>query len=666
MRWDSLGLFWEDVPQTRARGAREIGPMPEIPRTGWVRPSEYPNLSAARILSYDVEAKDLELTSAGPGWGRGPGKHNIVGVSIAVHGASWYFPMRHETNPEENLDPEQTLRFLQHTLGDNRPKVGANLIYDYGSLLNEGVKVGGRQYDVQFAEALLNSETPSVSLESLSQKYLGTGKVSELLYEWLSTWMGGNPNEKQRKWIFKAPPSLVGPYAEGDAEQPLQILDKQWGLMHQRGVLDLFDIECRLIPLLVKMRMKGAPVDMNRAHEIYDTLTARAKIAEQELAHIAGMDVNPNSSDTIERAFKAHNIPIPMAFDKKTQSHKRSFAAPLLELVDHPITDKILEFRRTMKVANVFIKSYIINKQINGRVHCSFNPLKSDDSGARSGRFSSSDPNLQNIPVRTDEGKLVRKAFAAGQGAIWRKWDYSQIEYRLLAHHAVGTGASDLQARYRADPHTDYHEATIELVRVMTGVELDRRPAKTINFGLIYGMSKKELIKRLKLSIAEGNHLYESYHKAAPFIQKTMDAAKDEAVMYGNVQTLLGRRSDFILWGPARFDPGAPGLPYEEAILKYGAVERAFTHKALNRKLQGGAADIMKKAMVDCYDAGLFEEDACGIPILTVHDELDFEDFNDPDNKAWEEMRHIMENCVQTNVPIIIDDSKGPSWGEAD
>lgn len=666
MRFDSIGMFWEDRPATTRGGKRELGPMPDVPYTGWKAPTEYPNLSAAKIISYDVESKDPELTTAGPGWGRGHGKHSIVGVSIAVPGASWYFPMRHETHPEQNMDPEQTLRFLRHTLGDERPKVGANLIYDMGSLMNEGVIVRGRQYDVQFAEALLNSESPDVSLEALAQKYLGQGKVTDVLYEWLSSWVGGSAGPKMRKWIYKAPPTLVGPYAEGDAWQPLEILTKQWGPMHSRGVLDLFDLECRLIPLLVKMRMKGAPVSMDAAHRIYDDLSHQAKDVEARLAHVAGMPVNPNAGDTIERAFKAHNIPIPQTFDKKKQIHKKSFAAPLLELIEHPIAELIVEYRQLTKVANTFVKSYIINKQVNGLLHCSFHPLKGEGGGTRSGRFSSSDPNLQNIPVRTDLGKLVRNAFVAREGAIWRKWDYSQIEYRLLAHHAVGPGAAELQALYRAQPDTDYHEATIDMVKRMTGTDLDRRPAKTINFGLIYGMSQPELAKRLKLTKTVADDLFSNYHAAAPYVKATMQAAKEEAITFGNVQTLLGRRSDFILWGPKEWNPGAPGLPYQEAIVRYGAVERAFTHKALNRKLQGGAADVMKKAMVDCYEAGLFEEDACGIPILTVHDELDFEDFNDSDNKAWEEMRNIMQNCVQTNVPIVIDDSKGPSWGTAD
>lgn len=664
-RFDAIGMFWEDRPASRKTGAREIGPMPPIPETGWRPPTEFPNLSAAKIIGYDTETKDPELTTAGPGWGRGRG--HIVGVSLAVDdGTSWYFPMRHETQKELNMDPEQVLRFLRHTLGDNRPKVGANLIYDFGWLAAEGVHVGGRQYDVQFAEALLNSETPDVSLEGLSGRYLGAGKVTSILYDWLARWLGGAANERQRANLYRAPVTLAGPYAEADAALPIQLLNKQWSAMYTRGVLDLFDIECRLIPLLVKMRMKGAPVDLGKAEAVYERLGKEAAAIELDLKEIAGQPVNPAAGASIAAAFTRLGIPHPKTKDKRTKQEKVSFSADLLEAIDHPLTNKIVEYRQITKVRNTFIKSYILDKHVNGRIHCSFHPLKSDRGGARSGRFASSDPNLQNIPVRTELGALVRDAFVAGKGGRWRKYDYSQIEYRLLAHHAVGQGADDLRAKFVADPDIDYHALVQELVLELTGLDLPRRNIKTINFGLIYGMSTPELRKRLHLDQKGATELFASYHRAAPFAKATMEACEEEVHKHGFITTLLGRKSDFPLWGP-RGEYGVAGLPYGEAILAYGPnISRAFTHKALNRKLQGGAADIMKKAMVDAYEAGLFEESACGIPTLTVHDELDFEDFGDLDAPCWAELAHVMENCVQTRVPIRVDYGHGDSWKSAD
>lgn len=666
MRWDSIGFFWEDRPVSRERGAKVLGPMPSIPDTGWRPPAEFPNLSGAKILGFDCETKDERLKTHGPGWGRHDG--HIIGASLSVQdGSSWYFPIRHETQTELNMDPDQVIRFLRDALKTEIPKVGANVLYDVGWLAEENIAVNGYIYDVQFAEALLDSEAPNVSLDALSHKYLGHGKETSVLYEWLSMWFGGASDEKQRKWLFKSPPALAGPYAEADAKQPIQILSKQWPLMVQRGVLDLFHLECRLIPLLVKMRQKGAPVSVERAHRIYDDLQARMKQLEGEFTHIAGRQVSEASGDSMEAAFNALGIPVPTKFDKKKQVSKRTFEAAALETIDHPFTDKVLEYRKLGKVSNTFIKSYIIDKQVNGRIHCQFHPLKSDESGARSGRFASSDPNLQNIPVRTDEGKLVREAFVASQGNTWEKWDYSQIEYRMLAHFASGEGSDLVRQTFIDDPNTDYHELVGEIIKRGSGIEMARRPIKTINFGLIYGMGQPELAKRLKMKLPEAKSLFQTYHSSAPFIKHTMEAAADEARMFGAVTTILGRKSDFNLWGPQQFDPGKPGLPYGDALLAYGLIERAYTHKALNRKLQGSAADIMKKAMVDCYEAGIFDEThGVGIPILTVHDELDFDTHQPENHPAWAEMKRMMENCVPTRVPIRIDRSRGASWGTAD
>lgn len=670
MRFDAVGMFWEDAAPTRgrggARGPKVLGPMPEIPYTGWLPPTEFPNLSAAKIIGFDTETKDPELLTAGPGWGRGSG--HIVGVSIAVPGKAWYFPIRHEAQPEMNMEVQPVMRYLQHVLGDERPKVGANLIYDVGWLHTEGVTVRGKLYDVQYAEALLDSETPNVALEDLAQKHLGIGKTTDILYDWLARWHGGASGPRQRKHIYSAPVSLAGPYAESDAALPIDILAAQWPLMHARGVLDLFDLECRLIPLLVKMRLKGAPVDIAKAESLYEGMAAPLLELEKRMRDMAGVEVRPSAPASIKNALKKMGVPLPTVLDKATGKMKETTRAAALEEMDHPIAKLIVEHRQITKVRNVFIKGYVLDKHVNGRIHCSFNQLKSDESGARSGRFSSSDPNLQNIPVRTEIGKLVRDLFCATNGGRWRKFDYSQIEYRLLAHHAVGQGADGLRLIFNTDPDADYHEVTIALVKQITGIDLDRRPAKTINFGLLYGMSQAELALRLALSRTEAADLFKHYHTAAPFVRATMKDAEDEVHKYGTIRTILGRRSDFPLWGPTEYVPGSPGLPYQEAIAEWGIgkVKRAFTHKALNRRLQGGAADVMKKAMVDAYEFGLFNDDACGIPLLTVHDELDFDDQGDPEAPYWKELTRVLENCVKLRVPLRVDQSVGGTWGTAD
>lgn len=823
-RVDSFGLFWHDVPKRKGgpRSARQRGPHPPIPETNWLPPSDWPNLSAATVIGFDVETYDPELLTAGPGWARNRG--HLIGASLAVQdGTSWYFPMRHETQTEYNMDPEQVVKFLDHALHTNVPKVGANLIYDAGWCKQEGIRLGGRLYDVQFAEALLDSETPDVSLEGLAQQYLGIGKESNILYDWLARWIGGAANDRQRKNLYLAPPSLAGPYAESDAALPIRILEKQWPKLEARGVLELFHLECRLIPLLVAMRFRGAPVFLDYAEEVYDDLGNELVRIEAQIKDIAGQPVNANAGESIKSAFVKHGIPIPMTFDKKTDKMRVTFDAASLEEIDHPLPEAILEYRRVAKVRNTFVKSYIMDKNVDGRVYCSFHPLKGSGRGARSGRFAcvaewtpiltkrgeipirdvvigdevwthknrwkevidtqikpvdqmynvllsngktitctaghkiltpkgwqsvgelnalldqmgeqsrqhsyrvatvswnatstcviaptsrpcefeneiiaiqlersrevyditviddhsylscgifhhnSSDPNLQNIPIRTDIGKKVRAMFGK-KGHLWVKWDYSQIEYRMLANHAVGPGADELRARYNSDPDLDYHEITQELIRLLTGLIVERRPIKTINFGLIYGMGKKKLIRGLGLGNQQGLLVYDNYHEAAPYAKATMEEAAREVHRNGFVTTILGRKSDFNGWTSKEFDSKNVVLPYAAACRKWGQynIERSHTHKALNRKLQGGAADVMKKAMVEAYEAGLFADDACGMPCLTVHDELDFDYENGIDLSApcWAEFKYMMENAMPgLRVPIRMDSSFGPSWGKAD
>lgn len=673
-RPDAIGLFWEDLPKVRAKskqGPAHWGPMPSIPDgITWKTPTEFPNLSAARTIGLDTETYDPELTVAGPGWGRSRG--HIVGVSLAVEdGSSWYFPMRHESMPEQNMDPEQVLRYLDYTLKGNVPKVGANLIYDIGWLKWEGVRVGGKLYDVQFAEALLDSETPGVALEDLGHRHLGMGKETSFLYEWLARWNSKPINDKQRKWIYKVPPCLAGVYAESDASLPIQILAKQWPLLIERGVLELFDIECRLINLLVEMRMKGAPVNLNRAEKVYDELGAELEVLEKSIKTIAGQPVNPNAPDSIKVAFRKLGLDIPTRKDKKTGETKESFAAPLLEMVDHPLCYKILEHRRIAKVRNTFVKGYILDKHINHRVYTSFHPLKGLANGARSGRFASSDPNLQNIPIRSEIGKKVRQMFDATVfGGRWRSFDYSSVEYRLLVHFAVGPGADEVREAFRLNPETDYHQFVMDLIKRLTGIQLTRSNTKNINFGIIYGMALNALAAALGLSKADASGLLKAYHEAIPYARKTMDECSHEVHTTGMVRTILNRASDFNQWGPKGYDHDyTGGISYKAAVSRWGVfnIERQHTHKALNRKLQGSAADVMKVAMVNAYEEGLFAENACGVPILTVHDELDFEDLGDLHNPSWDRLKTVMENSLadRLKVPLLVDGDTGNTWGDA-
>lgn len=665
MRGDAIGLFWEDIPSTK-RGEQRVRVMPSIPDTGWVKPSEFPDLSRCRAICVDTETYDPCLMTEGPGWARGKG--HIVGISIAVpEGGKWYFPIRHEVEKEDNLEPDKVFAWLRETLGNpKQPKIGANLTYDVGWLRHEGVMVKGMLYDVQFAEALLQEDS-RISLEVLGNMYLGEGKTSDILYEWCSQFYGGKANGSQRANIYRTPPRLAGPYAESDVDLPLRIISKQWPLLHNENLFELFEMECKLIYLMIEMRFAGVSVDIEKAERLTETLAVKVKETNARIRDMVGFEVNVNAQDSLTKAFTKLSLPTVRATNGKS-----SFRKDWLEAHDHPLAQLIVEERKLAKLKGTFIESYILNSHVNGKVFGNFHQLNGEEGGTRSGRFSSSYPNLQNIPSRDEElAPLIRSMFIPDPGhKYWRKYDYGQIEYRFMVHYAVGNGADEIRAKFKEQPDLDYHEFALDLVSPVAGWDVStdklrkiwRKPVKTVNFGLIYSMGAKVLAMRLGITVKEAKDLMEVYFKAVQFAKPTMDAAMKEAQDTGIIKTLLGRKSRFNLWEPDSFTDYGKALPLEEATLYYRKIRRAYTHKALNRKLQGSSADYIKLAMLKCWEDGIYDD--IGVPRLTVHDELDHSDEGGKD-AGFREMQHIMQNAYPLRVPMIADCDIGMDWGNA-
>lgn len=635
--------FWDDVPVAgpSARPLRFIPP----PKTGWKPPKEFPNLKRATMLSIDTETKDPELTTKGPGGARGAGR--IVGVSLATEDDAWYFPIRHEYAEEAhlNMDPEAVFRYLADLVGNTkREYVGANLIYDLEMLRAEGVRFDPRAtfHDVQYAEPLLDEEAKSYSLNTLSEKYLDDEKDTGLLYRWCADAFGGKADKSQAANIWRAPPSLVGPYAEQDARLPLRILMKQGPRLEAEGLLDVYDMECGLIPMLLDMRFAGVRVDERAAARVLNELRKKSAAAARRIP-----EVDAWSAESIARAFDKEGVEY-----HRTSQGKPSFTKPWLTNCKHPIAKAILDVRKYDKAANPFVESYILESAVKGRVHGQFHPLRNDDNGAVSGRFSSSTPNLQNITSRDEElAPLIRGLFVPEEGYLWARTDYSQVEYRKLIHFMVEwrlTGAKELQRRYIKNPDTDFHQMCIDLVKEITAILLERKPAKNINFGLVYGMGKNKLIESLGVSEELGNKLYNAYFSAMPGVKEAIDYASNMANVEGHIVTIMGRRKRFG----------------EIEMNDFGQYERPHVHKALNSILQGSAADTMKKGMLECYRAGLLFCDEV-ITHLTVHDELDM---SVKDNKrgreALKEIIHIQETAMPCNVPLLVDSSTGKNWGE--
>lgn len=665
-RYDLQGFFWEDEEHVGKDGTSRPVVLPSIPSSAWKTPAVFPNLSAAKIIGLDTETYDPNLKTHGPGWAREDG--HIIGVSLSADDRSWYFPIRHELQKDMNMEPEKVFRFLNDVLGDTRPKVGANLQYDVGWLRQEGVHVKGMLYDVQYAEALIDDVARDYSLEAIAQKYLGIGKISVELYRWLSRAYGGPETGIQRRNMYRSPITLVGPYAEADAQEPLLILMEQFKVLHELGLWELFELECRLIPLLIDMRFRGIPVDLARADSVRETLLNKEKYAQEVLDKEAGFNVNVYSNDDLKQLFDNKAITYPY-----TEKGNPSFTKTWLGANKSHTATLVNDIRTLTKSRVTFIENGIIEKNVNGVVHPSFHPLRGEEGGAVSGRFSSSNPNAQQIPNRNKVlAPLIRGMYIPEKGyGSWLKLDLSQIEYRLFADVSEDVNLiADYQHR-----DTDYHE----VVNQMLGGVMPRTVVKGFNFMSIYGGGKAKTISMVKDNMKQkdivllcnelgikptphalGSHFVTLYAQKFPAAKKTIARVGNIAQQTGEIRTILNRRNTFNLWEPAGKYGKLP-LTYDKAYERYGPkLQRALTYKALNRKLQGSAADLLKKGMVEAYENGLFN--TIGVPHVTVHDELDFSFHKDLTKDAIE-IKACIENTIKLKVPVIMDAEVGPDWG---
>ena len=440
----------------------------------------FPNLSNAKLIGLDTETYDPELQDSGPGWGRNRGY--VVGISAAVEGHSWYFPIRHQGGG--NLPLENVLAWAADNISGTPdvPKVFANAQYDIGWLLHEGIPVSGRVHDVQLAEPLIDEHRFSYSLDTLANKYLNRGKHEDEMYAELHRRYGGKKGRPQAGNIWRAEAALVEQYAKVDAELLLEILPKQLKIIKDEGLRDVYDMECKLVHLLIDMRMRGVRVDVEKAQKIYDDYTARVDKLNKKFG---GIEIA--KAVDIAKYCDKNNI----AYDK-TATGKPQFQGAWLR----KNIPEIAEMRRLTKAKDTFVKGYILDKHVGGRVHGQFNQLRSDDYGTVSGRMSASQPNLQNIPARDEEiGPLVRSMFLPDQGDIISSQDWSQIEFRMFAHYA---NDPDLIDAYQ-QPGTDFHNVVAEMFKG----KIPRKIIKGINFLLLYGGGKAKLAAELRDKLTE-------------------------------------------------------------------------------------------------------------------------------------------------------------------
>jgi len=607
------------------------------PETEWVMPDELKDLTGHKEIAIDLETNDPMLMELGSG--NVVGRGHIAGVAVAVEGWSGYYPIGHE---QGNMDKKLVISWLKDLFKkEDTTFIFHNAMYDVCWLRAAGIEIKGKIVDTMIAASLINENRLSYRLDSLAKEYCGMGKDEKVLQAAAKEY-GLDP----KKDMWRLPSMYVGQYAEKDAESTLKLWQCLQREMYAQELMSIFDLETKLFPCLVEMRFKGVRVDLQKADKIKKNLIQQEKKLLNKIKDLCGIDVEINAARSVAKAFDKLNLP----YDRTEKSKEPSFTRNFLANHPHELAQCISNAREINKAHTTFIDS-ITKHTVKGRIHADINQIRSDDGGTVTGRFSMSNPNLQQIPARHPElGPMIRSIFIPEQNCVWGSFDYSQQEPRILVHYAKLQnldGANKIADAYAAGD-ADFHQVVAD----MAGIE--RKQAKTINLGLMYGMGKNKLMAELGLMKDSAEKLIHQYHRNAPFVKQLMDNVSRKANDRGLIRTLLGRACHFDLWQPVEFGVFKP-LPLEEARRKYDEpLKRAFTYKALNRLIQGSAADMTKKSMIALYENKI-------IPHIQIHDEVDI---SVEDDKMAAQIIEIMESAVQLEVPNKVDYEQGMSWGE--
>ena len=609
------------------------------PQSEWFAPEVLPDLRLRKTIAVDCETRDPDIKTKGPGWATNNGE--LVGVAIAVEGFSMYLPINHKGGG--NLDPKIVKKWLIENLSnEENTKVFHNASYDIGWLRNFGVDVKGRIVDTMIAAPLINENEWTYSLNNLSRIYLKDHKEEKLLEQAAREW-GVDP--KGERWKLPAP--VVGPYAEKDAELTLRL----WNILEvellKQNVVSIFNTETELLPLLINMKWKGVRVDLDQAQIYKKKLISEEQKLLQEIKKETGIELEMWASRNIQKIFDKLKIKY-----GTTEKGNPSFTKIFLQNHQHPIPKKIVKAREINKAHTTFIDT-ILDHSVNSRIHADIHQLRDGESGTVTGRFSMSNPNLQQIPARDAYiGPMIRSLFLPEVGQKWGSFDYSQQEPRLVVHYASLTkleGADKVLEAYKTDPNADFHTMMADMANI------DRKIAKVVNLGLFYGMGINKLANELGVDKEEAKALYERYNNKVPFVKQLAEACSYKAATEGFIRTLLGRLCRFDKWEPVAYGVHT-ALPRKEAEREYGNyLKRAMTFKALNRLIQGSAADQIKKSMVDLGKLGY-------IPLIQIHDELAISVNNDDIPVIKKTMEESVPSMI---VPSKVDVSIGNNWGES-
>ena len=606
------------------------------PETEWIPPTHLPDLKDHKEIAIDLETRDPGLKHSGSGSVNGNGE--VVGIAVAVEGWSGYFPIAHEGGG--NMDRALVLDWFEEVLHTDATKIFHNAMYDVSWIRSMGFYIRGGIIDTLIAASLIDENRWGYALNALGKQYVGMGKNEKILTDAAKAW-GVDP--KAEMWRLPAP--LVGEYAEQDAVVTLKLWHALQHEISKQDLWDVFNLETNLFPCLIDMKFKGVRVDVEQANILKQELIKEEKDIYQGIHKLVGFDVEIWAAASIAKAFDAVKLP----YDR-TEKGAPSFTKNFLATHPHELPKAIAHAREINKAHTTFIDT-IIKHEHNGRIHADINQIRSDDGGTVTGRFSYSNPNLQQIPARNkDLGPKIRALFIPEKNHTWGCFDYSQQEPRIVVHFASLLkleGSQTIVDQYNAG-EADFHQ----MIADMAGIE--RKQAKTINLGLMYGMGKNKLMAELGLMKEAAEDLIRTYHQKAPFVKMLSEQVSRRADDSGKIRTIGGRLCHFDLWEPHGFGIKKP-LPHADALREHGpGIKRAFTYKALNKLIQGSAADMTKQSMLALYQEGV-------IPHIQVHDELDIS-VESPEQA--EKIIKIMEAAVELRVPNKVDFEEGTNWGD--
>ena len=611
-------------------------------QTEWICPENFPDLSGHEYVSIDLETKDPNLKTKGSGSVIGQGE--IIGIAVAVEGWSGYYPIGHR---EGNMDKKKVLEWITKVCAADNTKIFHNAMYDVCWLKSYGIKINGFVIDTMVMLSLIDENRRWYSLNSASYDYLGEVKNEQALKEAAEA-----AGVDAKSEMYKLPAMYVGSYAEKDAELTLELFRVLSREIQKQNLQNVFDLETNLFPCLVDMRFNGVRVDVERAHTLKQKLVGEEEELLLQVKKETGIETQIWAARSIAQVFDKLSLP----YSRTLKSNAPSFTKNFLKEHPHPLVQKIAKAREINKAHTTFIDT-ILKHEHKGRIHADINPIKSDQGGTVTGRFSYSNPNLQQIPARNkDLGPMIRGLFIPEENCTWGCFDYSQQEPRLVVHYAATTepicfndSVTKIVEKFKHDS-VDFHQTVADMANI------SRSQAKTINLGLFYGMGKAKLQAELGLNTKqEAEDLFDQYHDKVPFVRELMNRTSSFAQTSGSIGTLLGRKCRFDKWEPATFGMHTP-MTLEEAERTYGRgrIRRAFTYKALNKLIQGSAADMTKKAMLDLYREGI-------IPHIQIHDELDLS-VESPERAK--KIIEIMENAVTLKVPNKVDYESGETWGD--